>query len=104
MTTSSEDVDTPGTVRKLSIAAEEVREAIEVEHNLTFLQALKLYPKAIGWSMYFSLGVIMLGMVSILVLRFCYAPYADRNNSVRPPAPRELIRNACIPETIRLCF
>lgn len=61
MITSSKDVETPVAVRKLSIAAEEVREAIEVEHNLTFFQAVKLYPKAIGWSMYFSLGVVMLG-------------------------------------------
>jgi hypothetical protein len=41
--------------------AEAVREATELEHKLTFFQAVKLYPKAIGWSMYFSLGVIMLG-------------------------------------------
>lgn len=61
MTASSKDVEPPVTVRKLSIAAEEIREAVEVEHNLTFLQAVKLYPTAIGWSMYFSLGVIMLG-------------------------------------------
>jgi hypothetical protein len=27
------------------------------------LEAVKLYPKAIGWSMYFSMGVIMLCMV-----------------------------------------
>lgn len=71
MATPSKDVDTtaskyaemPIEVRKLSIAAEEVREAIEVEHALTFWEAVRLYPKAIGWSMYFSLGVIMLGML-----------------------------------------
>lgn len=61
MATVSKDADTPITVRKLSIAAEEVREAIEIEHTLTFWEAVKLYPKAIGWSCYFSLGVIMLG-------------------------------------------
>lgn len=49
------------TVRKLSINAEEVREAIDVEHTLTFWEAVNLYPKAVGWSCYFSLGVIMLG-------------------------------------------
>ncbi|KAF3035024.1 hypothetical protein E8E12_005931 [Didymella heteroderae] len=56
----SKDGKTPIEVRKLSIAAEEVCEAIEVEHALTFWEAVRLYPKAIGWSMYFSLGVIML--------------------------------------------
>ncbi|PSN71776.1 sugar transporter [Corynespora cassiicola Philippines] len=53
----------PASVRKLPIEqeeAEEVREAIEVEHQLTFWDAVRHYPKAIGWSMYFSLGVIML--------------------------------------------
>ncbi|KAF2714047.1 maltose permease [Pleomassaria siparia CBS 279.74] len=54
-----EDVE----VRKFStekVDAEEVREATEMEHALSLLQAVKLYPKAIGWSMYFSLGVVML--------------------------------------------
>jgi len=37
----------------------EAREAIEIEHSLSFLEAVKLYPKAIGWSVFFSLGVIM---------------------------------------------
>lgn len=57
----------PVEVRKLSIAAEEVREAIEVEHTLKFWEAVKLYPKAIGWSMYFSLGVIMLGIYFLFI-------------------------------------
>jgi len=38
---------------------DEAREAIEIEHSLSFLEAVKLYPKAIGWSVFFSLGVIM---------------------------------------------
>jgi MFS transporter, SP family, general alpha glucoside:H+ symporter len=33
--------------------------AIEHEHELTFLQAMRLYPKAAGWSIFFSLGIIM---------------------------------------------
>jgi SP family general alpha glucoside:H+ symporter-like MFS transporter len=49
--------------RKLSTEkeiSEDVAEAIAIEHTLTFWEAVKMYPKAIGWSMYFSLGVIML--------------------------------------------
>lgn len=42
-----------------SIAGEEAQEATEHEHNLTLLQALKLYPTAVGWSIFFSLGIIM---------------------------------------------
>jgi SP family general alpha glucoside:H+ symporter-like MFS transporter len=60
----SKKMEIPAEVRKLSIQhdnAEEVAEAIAIEHNLTFWEAVKVYPKAIGWSMYFSLGVLMLG-------------------------------------------
>ena len=39
-----------------AIAGREVQQATADEHNLTFLQAVKLYPKAIAWSMFFSLG------------------------------------------------
>lgn len=35
-------------------------EAIRQEHDLTFWQAVKLYPKAVGWSAFVSIGVIML--------------------------------------------
>lgn len=64
MSTSAKNVETPAAPSKLSIAAEDVREAIETEHGLTLWQAAKMYPKAIAWSMYFSLGVIMLGTTS----------------------------------------
>lgn len=61
MTATGKDSDVLARSRKLSFAAEEVHEAIEAEHALSFSDAVRLYPKAIGWSMYFSLGVIMLG-------------------------------------------
>lgn len=35
-------------------------EAALQEHTLTFWQAVKLYPTAVGWSLFVSLGVIML--------------------------------------------
>jgi SP family general alpha glucoside:H+ symporter-like MFS transporter len=37
----------------------EAKAAIEHEHGLTFLQAMRLYPTAAGWSIFFSLGIIM---------------------------------------------
>lgn len=82
MAAPSKDVETPVSVRKLSIAAEEVREAIEVEHKLTFLDAAKLYPKAIGWSMYFSLGVIMLGVFPSLTYVHSTLSRTDNSGSV----------------------
>lgn len=33
--------------------------ATEIEHHMTFIQAVKLYPASIGWSAFFSLGIIM---------------------------------------------
>jgi MFS transporter, SP family, general alpha glucoside:H+ symporter len=38
----------------------EARQATEFEHNLGFVESLKLYHKAVGWSMFFSIGIIML--------------------------------------------
>jgi SP family general alpha glucoside:H+ symporter-like MFS transporter len=38
---------------------EESRRATEIEHHMTFWQGLKLYPAAVGWSAFFSLGIIM---------------------------------------------
>ena len=42
-----------------SIAGDEAREATEHEHDLNLLEAVKLYPTAVGWSIFFSLGIIM---------------------------------------------
>lgn len=39
-----------------AIAGEEARVASDQEHNLKFVEALKLYPTAVGWSLFFSLG------------------------------------------------
>ncbi|PWY95409.1 sugar transporter [Aspergillus sclerotioniger CBS 115572] len=39
----------------------DAREATEAEHNLTLVQALKLYPKAVGWSVLVSAACIMEG-------------------------------------------
>lgn len=42
-----------------AIDGSEPPQAHEQEHELSFLQALKLYPTAVFWSVFFSLGVIM---------------------------------------------
>lgn len=73
-------VETPVTAHKLSIAAEDVREAIEIEHNLSFWEAVNLYPRAIGWSCYFSLGVIMLGIMT--QNSPLYHSQSDQRNSI----------------------
>lgn len=37
----------------------EAAQAIAAEHQMTFFEAVKLYPGAVGWSIFFSLGIIM---------------------------------------------
>ncbi len=41
-----------------SITAE-ARKAFEDEHALSFGRAVSLYPGAVGWSLFFSLGIVM---------------------------------------------
>ncbi|CAK1357586.1 uncharacterized protein RHO25_008305 [Cercospora beticola] len=48
-----------GGIRIGAVAGDEARQAIEYEQNLPFTETLKLYPKAIGWSVFFSLGILM---------------------------------------------
>lgn len=38
---------------------QESREATEIEHNMSLWEAVKKYPTAVGWSMFFSLGTVM---------------------------------------------
>ena len=49
-------LETPGSDR----TEDQLAEAVRVEHELGFLQAVRLYPKAIGWTAFVSLGIIML--------------------------------------------
>lgn len=37
----------------------EARTAADEEHDLTFIDAVKAYPTAVAWALFFSLGVIM---------------------------------------------
>ena len=35
---------------------------------MTFIEAVKLYPTAIGWSVFFSMGIIMTGTCDCAIL------------------------------------
>ena len=37
----------------------QARLATEIEHQMTFFEAVKLYPTCVAWSIFFSLGIIM---------------------------------------------
>ena len=45
---------------KPHVADVAMAEAVDQEHALGFREAIKLYPTAVGWSLFVSLGVIML--------------------------------------------
>jgi len=46
-----------GNVTIGSIAGDEARQGTDLEHRLSFFEAIRLYPSAVGWTIYFSLGV-----------------------------------------------
>ncbi|OBR08897.1 Sugar porter family MFS transporter [Colletotrichum higginsianum IMI 349063] len=54
-------------------------EAIRLEHNLSFSQAIRLYPTAIGWSAFVSLGVIMLAFDPQLLGNLYATPQFQRD-------------------------
>ena len=37
----------------------QARLATEIEHQMTFWEGVKLYPACVGWSIFFSMGIIM---------------------------------------------
>lgn len=57
----------------------EAIEAIRAEHELTFTEALRLYPKAIAWSGFVSIGVIMLAFDPQLIGNLYSTPQFARD-------------------------
>ena len=65
-TTSDRDVEADGktgvgeiAVASIDTITAEARKAFEDEHALSFGRAVYLYPTAVGWSLFFSLGIVM---------------------------------------------
>ncbi|KAJ5962160.1 hypothetical protein N7501_007101 [Penicillium viridicatum] len=52
----------------------EAHAAIEKEHNMTAMEALKLYPKAVAWSLLLSCAIIMEGYDVVLIGSFFAYP------------------------------
>jgi SP family general alpha glucoside:H+ symporter-like MFS transporter len=48
--------------------------ATHAEHNMTILEGVRLYPKAIGWSVLLSLAIVMEGYDTILLNQFFALP------------------------------
>ncbi|KFX98677.1 hypothetical protein O988_04261 [Pseudogymnoascus sp. VKM F-3808] len=87
------------------------RNATEREHNMTLLQAIKLYPKAVGWSLLLSTTVVMEGYDLLLVTSFfAFGPWVRKYGELQPdgsyqlPAPWQagLYNGAAVGEIIGL--
>jgi len=50
---------------------DDARIATEKERNMTLLQGIKLYPKAIAWSVLISTTIVMEGYDVALINNFC---------------------------------
>lgn len=78
---------------KSAPADPELLEAIRAEHQMGFLQALRLYPKAVGWSAYVSLGVIMLAFDPQLIGNLYAMPQFQKDFGY--PSGEEVSRASC---------
>jgi SP family general alpha glucoside:H+ symporter-like MFS transporter len=50
------------------------RAAADKEQKMTLMQGIKLYPKAVGWSILISTCIVMEGFDIVLVNNFCGFP------------------------------
>jgi SP family general alpha glucoside:H+ symporter-like MFS transporter len=76
-------------VRKASVAVEnfadlsaEAKDATTKEHEMGFFQALKLYPKAVGWSVLLSTAIVMEGYDVVLIGSFYALPTFNQKYGV----------------------
>ncbi|PMD15660.1 sugar transporter [Hyaloscypha hepaticicola] len=63
----------------------DAKDATSKEHQMGFLQALKLYPKAVGWSILLSTAVIMEGYDVVLLSSFYALPQFNKKYGVLAP-------------------
>ena len=74
-----------GQVRRMSIAnpdlanlSEDAAKATRAEQNMTLLQGLELYPKAVAWSILLSAAIIMEGFDIVLIANLLALPAFKR--------------------------
>ena len=78
---------------KFVVLANEAKAATEAEHALTVWEAIKTYPKAVFWSMFFSTAVAMEGYDLVLIGAFYAFPTfrmkygVEKNGKWQIPAP-----------------
>jgi SP family general alpha glucoside:H+ symporter-like MFS transporter len=70
---------------KGDILARDAIDATDKEHRMTLWQAIRLYPKAIGWSILLSTAIVMEGYDVVLMQTFYAFPaFAERYGEEQP--------------------
>jgi SP family general alpha glucoside:H+ symporter-like MFS transporter len=79
-------------IRRMSVAnpefahlSHEAKGAAHTEKHMTFAQAIKLYPKACGWSILLSTAIVMEGYDTALLGNFyAFPPFQERYGELVP--------------------
>ena len=74
--------DQPSDEKKDINVTQKARVATEREHQMTLLEGIRLYPKAIGWSMAISLCIAMEAFDLCLLNTFCRSNYHEATSSL----------------------
>jgi SP family general alpha glucoside:H+ symporter-like MFS transporter len=70
---------------------QDAKASTEKEHSMTLWQALKLYPKAVGWSLLLSTAIIMEGYDTALLGSFyAFPPFAQKYGTLQPNGEYQL--------------
>jgi len=70
--------DHPAHARSHSVVIRNAKAATDKEHKMSLLQGIKLYPKAVGWSMLISLCIAMEGFDLCLLGTFYAIPQFNK--------------------------
>ena len=63
----------------------EAKDAAQLEKSMTLTQAIKLYPKAIGWSILLSTAIVMEGYdLSLLGNFYAFPPFTEKYGVLTP--------------------
>lgn len=68
--------DPVGDEKKHISAIDQAKAATDKEHKMTLMQGVRLYPKAMAWSMTIGLCIAMEGYDLCLLNTFCMVPAA----------------------------
>ncbi|OLN90327.1 General alpha-glucoside permease 8 [Colletotrichum chlorophyti] len=69
----------------------EAANATKAEHNMGLVESFKLYPKAVGWSLFFSTAVVMEGFDKTLIANlFAYSVFQKKFGELQPNGSYEL--------------